>query len=101
MRGAESARKSERMREGHWEMDKRGCERERDFDMNEKVGQMNVEVLVSFAGRRGRLVAHKGWSCNGGVYGGFQRSRTEMQTLDFLQRSNKVQKKFSQTPLLS
>lgn len=49
VRGVQSARKSERMREGRWKADKRGYERERHFDMNEKVRQMNVEALVSCA----------------------------------------------------
>lgn len=94
----ESASKSERMREGHWKMDKRGCERERDFDMNDKVRQMNVEVLVSFAWRQGRLVTHKGWSCNRGVYGGFQRGRDANAGF---RPTVKVQKKFNETLLLS
>lgn len=54
--------------------------------------------LVSFTGRQGWLVAHKDWSCNRGVYWGFQRSRGVNTGFS---PTVKVQKKFSETLLLS
>lgn len=81
-----------RMREGHWKMDQRGCEREKETLIfmkkceNECWGFSELRWKTRTAGYAQRLeLQTEEWT---GAFRG-----AEMQTLDFLQLSNKVQKK--------